>query len=75
MRFVAKSEIRGWPVIGWLCEKTGTLFIERARDADAIVSLQRHFRCGCCRGFESRRVSGRHDYQLAARTCCLSMPT
>ncbi len=35
VRFVAKSEIRGWPVIGWLCEKTGTLFIERARKRDA----------------------------------------
>lgn len=31
MRFVAKSEIRRWPVIGWLCEKGGTLFIERAQ--------------------------------------------
>ena len=30
MRFVAKSEIRRWPVLGWLCEKGGTLFIERA---------------------------------------------
>ena len=29
MRFVAKSEIRHWPVIGWLGEKAGTLFIER----------------------------------------------
>jgi 1-acyl-sn-glycerol-3-phosphate acyltransferase len=31
MRFVAKSEIRHWPVIGWLGEKIGTLFIERTR--------------------------------------------
>lgn len=30
-RFVSKAEVRGWPVIGWLCEKAGTLFIERAR--------------------------------------------
>lgn len=29
MRFVAKSEIRGWPVIGWLAEKAGTLFVAR----------------------------------------------
>lgn len=29
MRFVAKSEIREWPVIGWLAEKSGTLFIAR----------------------------------------------
>ncbi|MCS6766769.1 MAG: 1-acyl-sn-glycerol-3-phosphate acyltransferase [Candidatus Protistobacter heckmanni] len=31
VRFVAKSEIRDWPVIGWLWEKTGTLFIERGK--------------------------------------------
>ena len=31
MRFVAKAEIRGWPVIGWLCAQAGTLFIERAQ--------------------------------------------
>ncbi len=31
VRFVAKSEIRRWPLIGWLCEKGGTLFIERAQ--------------------------------------------
>ncbi len=31
VRFVAKSEIRAWPLIGWLCARTGTLFIERER--------------------------------------------
>ncbi|MDT6960369.1 lysophospholipid acyltransferase family protein [Cupriavidus sp. SZY C1] len=35
VRFVAKSEIRSWPVIGWLCDKTGTIFIERASKRDA----------------------------------------
>lgn len=30
-RFVAKSEIRGWPVIGWLAVRAGTLFIDRSR--------------------------------------------
>ena len=34
MRFVAKSEIRRWPLIGWLSAKTGTLFIERGRRSD-----------------------------------------
>jgi 1-acyl-sn-glycerol-3-phosphate acyltransferase len=34
-RFVAKSEVRAWPVIGWLSEKAGTLFIRRARRRDA----------------------------------------
>lgn len=28
-RFVAKSDIRGWPLLGWLCDKAGTIFIER----------------------------------------------
>lgn len=30
-RFVAKSEIRRWPLLGWLCEEGGALFIERTR--------------------------------------------
>ena len=33
-RFVAKSEIRGWPLVGWLCVKADTLFIERTRRRD-----------------------------------------
>ncbi len=27
--FLSKAEIRKWPVIGWLAEKSGTLFIDR----------------------------------------------
>lgn len=27
--FVCKAEVRAWPVIGWLCAKTDTVFIER----------------------------------------------
>jgi len=33
-RFVAKSEVRRWPLIGWLCVKADTLFIERERRRD-----------------------------------------
>lgn len=33
-RFVSKSEVRSWPIIGWLCEKAGTLFIARGTRAD-----------------------------------------
>lgn len=36
VRFVAKSEVRKWPAIGWLSAKTGTLFIERARRRDTV---------------------------------------
>jgi 1-acyl-sn-glycerol-3-phosphate acyltransferase len=46
-RFVAKSDIRDWPLIGWLCEKTGTIFISRGRVRDVrriyeglVASLQ-----------------------------------
>lgn len=40
MRFVSKSEVRHWPVFGWLAAKTGTLFLERAsrRQTAAIGS-------------------------------------
>ncbi len=34
VRFVAKSEVRSWPLIGWLSEKAGVIFIERARRLD-----------------------------------------
>lgn len=34
VRFVAKSEIRRWPVLGWICEQGGTLFIDRSRRAN-----------------------------------------
>src|SRR5687768_13737353 len=33
-RFVAKSEIRGWPLFGWLSNNVGTLFIERTKRRD-----------------------------------------
>lgn len=31
MRFVAKAEVRRWPLVGWLCVRAQTLFIERGR--------------------------------------------
>lgn len=36
VRFVSKSDVRGWPVIGWLVACGGTLFIERGRRSDAL---------------------------------------
>ena len=32
--FIAKAEIRDWPIAGWLCEKAGTIFIRRTRRRD-----------------------------------------
>ncbi|MBM2886326.1 1-acyl-sn-glycerol-3-phosphate acyltransferase [Chromobacterium phragmitis] len=34
-RFVAKREIRDWPLIGWLAYAAGTLFIDRGNRRDA----------------------------------------
>ncbi|HNO74747.1 MAG TPA: lysophospholipid acyltransferase family protein [Nitrosomonas mobilis] len=36
VRFVAKDEIRGWPLVGGLCERAGTLFIHREKRSDAL---------------------------------------
>lgn len=30
-RFVAKADIRSWPLLGWLCAKSGTIFIARGK--------------------------------------------
>jgi 1-acyl-sn-glycerol-3-phosphate acyltransferase len=40
-RFIAKSEVRDWPVIGWLCRRSGTIFIERAIRKDAPMINRR----------------------------------
>src|SRR5512146_962212 len=51
MRFVAKSEVRRWPIIGWLCTRAQTLFIERGKARSAarinvhLVDLLRHGEC------------------------------
>lgn len=51
MHFVAKSEVRRWPVLGWLCARAQTLFIERgnARSAARInVQLVELLKRGEC---------------------------
>lgn len=38
--FVAKSEIRGWPVVGWLTRCAGTVFVQREhrRDVARVIA-------------------------------------
>lgn len=39
--FVAKSEVRSWPIIGWLCKRTGTIFIERGlRQNTSLINMR-----------------------------------
>lgn len=47
VRFIAKSEVRDWPVFGWFARKVNTFFIDRQRKqdtsrmvAEAVSSLQ-----------------------------------
>jgi 1-acyl-sn-glycerol-3-phosphate acyltransferase len=35
-RFVAKNEVKSWPLMGWLAAHTGTVFIERGSKRDAM---------------------------------------
>ncbi|MGR9086611.1 MAG: lysophospholipid acyltransferase family protein [Gammaproteobacteria bacterium] len=45
--FVAKSDISGWPVIGFLARQAGTLFIRRGDKKEILKiseSMSRHFR-------------------------------
>ena len=38
-RFVSKAEVLAWPLLGWLIQGAGTLFIERERKRDALRVL------------------------------------
>lgn len=49
VRFVAKSEVRRWPLIGWLSANVGTLFIQRGRGRHAArinEAIHEAFRLG-----------------------------
>ncbi|BBI99022.1 1-acyl-sn-glycerol-3-phosphate acyltransferase [Ferrigenium kumadai] len=51
--FIAKAEVRGWPLIGWLCKRSGTIFVERTLRRDAAKvnqSAATLLRQGACVG-------------------------
>ena len=50
-RFISKAEVRGWPLIGWLAEAAGTVFLVREKKADAMRvnrAMAEHLRLGDC---------------------------
>jgi 1-acyl-sn-glycerol-3-phosphate acyltransferase len=50
-RFVAKSDIKSWPVIGYLTDQTGMLFVERTSRKDAhrvVQTIAQRLRKGDC---------------------------
>lgn len=40
IRFLSKAEVRQWPLIGWLADKAGTLFIARGQSGAAKQASQ-----------------------------------
>ncbi|MGS2613604.1 lysophospholipid acyltransferase family protein [Micromonospora sp. LZ34] len=40
-RLLAKREVRGWPLLGWLARAAGTLFVDRARPRDLPATVDR----------------------------------
>ena len=48
MGFVSKAEVRGWPLVGWLAQAAGTVFLQRGAGQSAMVSntLARRLRAG-----------------------------
>jgi 1-acyl-sn-glycerol-3-phosphate acyltransferase len=51
VRFVAKAEVRQWPLIGWMAARTGTIFLKRtsprelARVSKSVATILRHGDC------------------------------
>ncbi|TKB73716.1 MAG: 1-acyl-sn-glycerol-3-phosphate acyltransferase [Nitrospira sp.] len=51
VRFVAKSEVRQWPLVGWMAARTGTIFLKRtsprewARVTKSVSASLRHGDC------------------------------
>ena len=43
--FVCKSEIAGWPALGWLLERVGTLFLVRGNARSAARTVESAARC------------------------------
>ena len=41
LRFIAKSDIRQWPIFGYLAKKNNTLFIDRSSKRDAKRTIER----------------------------------
>jgi len=37
MAFLSKAEVRAWPLLGWMAEFAGTLFIERGKHQAAAI--------------------------------------
>lgn len=63
-RFIAKEEVRHWPVVGWLVALAGTLFISRERKKDlkrVFRHILHHLQLGERVAFFPQGTSSAHD--------------
>ena len=70
-RFIAKSEIRSWPLAGWIADHAGTLFVQRARRHDTgRISVRVHEALGegDCVGLFPEGTTTQGDRLLAFHT-------
>lgn len=37
VRFIAKSEVKGWPILGWMATISGTLYLQRESRREAVL--------------------------------------
>lgn len=66
-RFIAKSEVRRWPVLGWLAVSAGTIFIERNKQrtlGPVLSSLADHLDRGAQIAFFPEGTSAPHGAML-----------
>lgn len=40
VRFISKADVRNWPLIGWLAQQVGTLFIQRERRQHTVAIVE-----------------------------------
>jgi len=66
-RFVAKSEVRDWPLAGWIAERAGTLFIRRGLRREAARTnehVQAALAAGDCVGIFPEGTTTEGDAML-----------
>ncbi len=75
--FVAKADVAGWPVVGWLCQRVRTVFIDRTRKRDllrVIPLLERRLRGGESVVFFPEGTSSGGDAVLPFRSPLFEAP-
>jgi 1-acyl-sn-glycerol-3-phosphate acyltransferase len=68
--FVAKADVAGWPLLGVLAQRHGSVFVDRHRRAGVVEAG------GACRAAGVGALAGplAEVRPVRAKACCRSMP-